>query len=185
MFLALFVFALAGGILLISISRASLEIMSKEEREGRLRTEPVIIDDVEIYKLPQSQTLPKSGYYWLKETRDWLWQKFSFDDEKIIQITLILADKKVSEARNLMEKEKYSLALENYAKAIEKLEDAGKLVNNMEKKDIFKSETNNQIKRMTQVYKKMIEEMGKNDKIDEQKYLLLLEKVYAFEKKQN
>jgi hypothetical protein len=31
----------------------------------------------------------------------------------------------------------------------------------------------------------MIEEMGKNDKIDEQKYLLLLEKVYAFEKKQN
>lgn len=179
------VLALGGGILLISISRASLEIMSKADAEGKLRTEPVIIDNVEIYKLPQSQILPKSGYYWLKDTRDWVWQKFSFDDEKTIQIKLILADKKVSEARELIKKEKYDLALENYARAIEKLKDAGKLVNNIEKKDIFKSETNNQIKKMTQVYKKMIEEMGKNDKIDEQKYLLLLQKVYAFEKKQN
>ena len=60
-----------------------------------------------------------------------------------------------------------------------------KLVNNIEKKDILKNETKNQIKKMTQVYKKMIEEMGKNDKIDEQKYLLLFEKIYAFEKRQS
>ncbi len=180
----MFVFTLAGGILLISISRASLEIMSKEEKEGRLRTEPVIIDGVEIYKLPQSQILPSNGYYWLKETRDWLWQKFSFNEEKIIQITLILADKKVSEARMLMEKEKYDLVLISYYKAIEKLEEVEKLINKIENKKILKSETKNQIKRMALVYRKIIEEMGKNDKIDEQKYLLLLQEINEFEKKQ-
>jgi len=95
--------------------------MSKEEKEGRLRTESVIINEVEIYKLPQSQVSRSSAYYWIKETRDWIWLKFSFDEEKIIRITLILADKKVSEARNLMEKEKYALVLESYQKAIEKL----------------------------------------------------------------
>ncbi len=181
----MFVLALGGGILLISISRASLEIMSKEEKEGRLRTESVIINEVEIYKLPQSQVSRSSAYYWIKETRDWIWLKFSFDEEKIIRITLILADKKVSEARNLMEKEKYALVLESYQKAIEKLKEAEKMVNKIEKKDIFKSEIKNQIKNMTQVYKKMIEEMGKNDKIDEQKYLLLLQEINEFEKKQN
>jgi len=69
----LFILIGAGGILLISISRASLEMMTKEEREGKLRTEPVIIDNVEIYKLPQSRVLPDNKYYWLKEVRDWTW----------------------------------------------------------------------------------------------------------------
>lgn len=181
----MFVFTLANSILLVSISRASLEIMSKQEREGRLRTEPVIIDGVEIYKLPQSRVLPNSGYYWVKKIRDWFWQKFSFDEEKIIQITLILADKKVSEARNLMEKEKYSLALDSYHKAIEKLTEAKNLINKFENKPIYRNEINNQIKKMAEVYRKMIEEVGKNDKIDEQKYLRLLQEINEFEKKQN
>lgn len=169
--------------LLISISRASLETMNKEEREGKLRTEIVVIDKVEIYKLPQSWVLLDNKYYWLKEIRDWTWQKFSFGEENKIQILLILADKKVSEARLLGQNGKYDLAMKSYERAIEKLKDAKKLINKIENKEIIKSQFTDQIKKMVEVYGKMIEEMGKNDKIDEQKYLLLLQKINEFEKK--
>lgn len=60
--LALFVLIGASGILLVSISRASLEIMKKEDREGRLRTEPVIINDLQVHKLPQSRMLPSNVF---------------------------------------------------------------------------------------------------------------------------
>ncbi|HEX7542611.1 MAG TPA: DUF5667 domain-containing protein [Patescibacteria group bacterium] len=180
----MFILIGAGGILLISISRASLEMMTKEEREGKLRTEPVIIDNVEIYKLPQSTVLPDNKYYWLKEVRDWTWQKFSFGEENKIQIWLILADKKVSEARVLMGRGKYDLAFKSYQKAIDQLKYANSLVYKIENKDIVKNQMINQIRKITEVYKKMIEEIGKNDKIDEQKYLLLLQKINEFEEKQ-
>jgi len=180
----LFILIGAGGILLISTSRASLEIITKEEREGKLRTEPVIINNEEIYKLPQSRILPDNKYYRLKEIRDWTWKKFSFGEENKIQIWLILADKKVSEARALMQKEKYDLAINSYQKAIDKLKYAESLVNKIENKDIVKNQFVKQISKMAEVYSKMIEEMGKNDKIDEQKYLLLLQEINEFEEKQ-
>jgi len=159
-------------------------MMNKEEREGKLRTESVIINDIEIYKLPQSWTLPDNKYYWLKEVRDWTWQKFSFGEENKIQIWLVLADKKVSEARVLIEMGKYDLAFKSYQKAIDKLKYAEGLVNKIENKDIIKNQLANQIRKMAEVYRKMIEEIGKNDKIDEQKYLLLLQKINEFEKNQ-
>lgn len=159
-------------------------MMSKEEREGKLRTEAVVIDGVEIYKLPQSWVLLDNKYYWLKEIRDWTWQKFSFGEENKIQLALILADKKIAEARVLWQKEKYDLAIKSYERAIEKLKYANKLVDKIENKDIIKNQFTEQIRKMTEVYRKMIEEMGKNDKIDEQKYLLLEKEINEFEKNQ-
>ena len=182
--LTLFVLIGASGILLVSISRASLEIMKKEDREGRLRTEPVIINDLEIYKLPQSRMLPSNVFYWLKEIRDWIWQKFSPDEEDKITVMLILADKKISESRTLFEKEKYGLAFINFEKAIEKLEKSEELAKKITDNNIFKNETLYQIKKMLEVYEKIIEEMGKSDKIDKQKYLLLLQKINALKEKE-
>ena len=181
----MFVLIGAGGILLVSISRASLEIMIKEEREGKLRTELVIIDSVEIYKLPQSRILLNDKYYWLKEIRDWTWQKFSFGEENKIRVWLILADKKVSEARALRGKEEYDLALKSYRKAIDQLKFAESLARKIENNEIAKNQYKNQIRKMAEVYQKMIEEIGKNDKIDEQKYLLLLQEINEFKEKQN
>ena len=175
--MALLILIGAGAILLVSISRASLEIMNKEEREGKLRTEPVIISDIEIYKLPQSWVLLDNKYYWLKEIRNWTWQKFSFRDENKIQLFLILADKKIYEARALSQKGGKDLAIKSIEKAINKLKYANKLVNKIENKEIIKKQFAKQIEKMTDVYKKIIEEMGKNDKIDEQKYMLLLRKI--------
>ena len=167
----------AGAILLVSISRASLEIMNTEEREGKLRTDPIIIDNVEIYKLPQSWVLMDNKYYWLKEIRNWTWQKFSFKEENKIQLSLILADKKIYEARALNQKGEKDLAIKSIEKAIDKLKYANNLVNKIENKEIIKKQFAKQIEIMTDVYKKIIEETGKNDKIDEQKYMLLLQKI--------
>ena len=169
---------------MISISRATLEMMVKNEKEDKLRTEEVIIDNKVIYKLPQSWLLPDNKSYIIKEIRDWTWQKFSFGEENKIQIALILADKKITESIALIKKEEYDLALITSTKAVEKLKYAGKLMEKMENNNVVPVQINNQIKKSMEVYLKIIEEMGKNDKIDEQKYFLLLQNINEFKEKQ-
>ena len=174
----------AVAILLVSISRATLEIMVKNEIEDKLRTEEVIIDDKVIYKLPQSWVLPDNKSYIFKEARNWLWQKFSFGEENKIQIALILADKKIAESIALVKKEKYDLALKTCMKAVEKLEYADKLIEKMENNNVVRAQKSKQVEKTMEAYTKIIEEMGKNDKIDEQKYFLLLQSINEFKEKQ-
>jgi len=182
-FLAIILLLLvAVTIILVSISRASLEIMLKDQMEGKLRTEELIIDDEVIYKFPQSWVQPDNMKYLIKEVRSWIWEKFSFNEEEKIDIALILADKKMAESIALLKKEKYNLAIDTSIRAVEKLKYADKLTNKLENK-IIKSQKSDQIQKMTEVYFKIIEEMGDNDKIDEQKYLILLQNINEFKEK--
>lgn len=174
----------ASGLLVISITRATLEIMNKDDKENVLRTEPVIINDRVIYKLPQSRVLPDNMFYFLKKGRDWLWLRFSPKEENKIRVSLILADKKISEAIILNKKEKYDLATEAGFAAIDNLKYALELTKKIDEQQIFQKQMYTQISEAAKAYGEIVEEMGKNDKIDGQKYFSLLQKINEFKEKE-
>ncbi|MFA6007240.1 MAG: DUF5667 domain-containing protein [Candidatus Shapirobacteria bacterium] len=133
----------AGMILLVSVSRASLEVVNREEMEDTIRVESVKIGDKTIYKLPQTGILPGNPLYIFKEARNWLWEKFSFGEERKARILLLLADKKMAECRKLVENGEERLAFESGVQALDKLKYAytvalGIRNDSIEKKQILK-----------------------------------------------
>ncbi|HBP51621.1 TPA: hypothetical protein DD455_04810 [Candidatus Shapirobacteria bacterium] len=178
------VFIGAAGILLVSMSRATLEIMNRDEREGRLRVEPVFFEDKIIYKLPQTNMLPNNVFYSFKEIRDWLWIKFSVGKEREAKIMLILADKRIAEARTLANKGKYNIALETGMKAVDKLKYANELVGEMRNQDTAGKQIIIQIMDSTLAYSEIIREIGQKDGVNNQKYLLLQKYIDDFKEEQ-
>lgn len=174
---------ITAGILLVSLSRASLEVMNRDEREGRLRVVPVIIDGRTIYKLPQTNMLPNNGFYIFKEIRNSLWQSFSNGSEKEAKTVLILADKKMGEARTLAEKGKYRLALEASMKAVDKLKYANGLVTMMKNQNTAQKQMIAQVKETSLAYSEIIREIGQKSGADNQKYILLQKEIDDFKDK--
>ena len=174
----------AVGILFVSVSRATLEIMIKDEREGRLRIEPVIIQDKTIYKLPQTNMLPDNMFYGLKEARDWLWYKFSFGGEKEIKTILILADKRIAEARALAKTGKQNLALEAGMAAVNKLKYANGLAHGLKNQPTAQKQLIIQVRDATLAYREIIIEIGQQSKSDDQKYILLQQQIDDFKEEQ-
>ena len=80
--LVLGVLVIAGGILLISLSRATLETTMNLDREDKLKIVPVIDKGEIIYKLPETKMLPSNIFYRFKSLRNWLWWQFSFGEEE-------------------------------------------------------------------------------------------------------
>lgn len=122
MLLILGFFLGAGGILFISISRASLEMVNKDEMESKVSVIEVKMGDRTIYKLPEAGILPGNPLYIFKEARNWLWEEFSFGDEKKARILLLLADKKMAECRQLITNGNEGRAFESGFEATDKLE---------------------------------------------------------------
>jgi len=174
----------ATVILLISMSRASLEAMNRDEREGRLRVEPVFIDNKIAYKLPQTNMLPDNIFYSFKEIRDWLWFKFSVGKEKEAKLMFILADKRISEAKTLAEKGNYEAALETGMKAVDKLKYANELVVEMRNQDTAQKHISIQIRDASLAYSEIIKEIGQKSGLNNQQYLLLQQKIDDFKKEQ-
>lgn len=174
----------AAGVLMVSMSRASLEIMAKDEKEGKLRVEPVIIQDRTIYKLPPTNMLPDNVFYGFKEMRDWLWRKFSKGDEREAKIMFILADKRIAEARTLVNNGKYELALESGMKAVDKLKYASELIEKTKVQNVAQEQITIQIKEATEAYDEIIKEIGQKSGKDNEKYLLLQKNIDDFKEKQ-
>jgi hypothetical protein len=174
----------AAGILLISMSRASLEVMKRDENEGRLRVNPVFIGNKMIYKLPQTNILPDNVFYPFKEVRDWLWLKFSVGKEREAKTMLVLADKRISEAKSLAEKGNYEKAFEAGMKAVDKLKYSNELVLEMKNQNIVQKEMLLQIKDASLAYSEIIKEMGQSGGVNNQKYLLLQQNIDDFKEKQ-
>lgn len=174
-----------SGILMVSMSRASLEIMAKDEREGRLRVEPVIVKDKVVYMLPQTNMLPDNPLYCLKELRGWLWQKFTHGgSEREIKMVLVLADKKIAEAKKLAEKGEYPLALETSIKALNKLKYAKGLAVEIENPVPGQKQLCTQIREAATAYEEIIRQIGQYEGIDGQKYSLLQQDINEFKEKQ-
>jgi hypothetical protein len=180
----LIVFIGAAGIMLVSMSRASLEVMNKDEREGRLRVEPVIVGENIIYKLPQTNMLPDNFFYRFKEVRDWLWLRFSTGKEREAKVMFILADKRIAEAKSLANKGNYSEALEAGMKAVDKLKYAKSLVMEMKNQDTAQKQIIIQIKNASLAYSEIIRTIGQKDGVDKQKYNLLQKNIDDFKEEQ-
>jgi hypothetical protein len=171
-------------IMFVSVSRATLEIMSKDDREGRLRIEPVIVRDQVIYKLPQTNMLPDNIFYGLKEVRDWLWFKFSPNREMQIKTMLILSDKRIAESRALVRIGKKDLALKAGMEAVNKLKYAYWLTGKLREQPTAQQQLVIQIRDATLAYSEIIMEIGQDEGVENQKYILLQQTIDDFKKEQ-
>ncbi len=115
-------------ILMVSLMRATLDKVINEARAGEFRDVPMLIEGKEIYKLPYSGKLPGERFYFLKKIRNWGWETLSRKEKTKIELSLILADKKMSEAWALFKKEQESAAFTTGDEAVNKLKYAYQLL---------------------------------------------------------
>lgn len=87
---------MAFAILLISIAKANLETVMKEEREGRLRVIPVEINN-SVYYLPKIKIYPTHVLYPIKIWRDKLWLMLTRDACEKSKLLMLIADKQMAE----------------------------------------------------------------------------------------
>lgn len=158
--LAFFVVTGSLGILVISLSRATLEAMIRDEKEDKLRVIPVIFEDKIIYKLPHTNMLPDNFLYGIKEARDWLWLKFSFDSEREAKTMLILADKRIAEAMALSKNGKNKESFEASKEAVNKLKYANGLVLKIKDRPIAQQELSIQIRDAIRAYGEIIKRLN-------------------------
>lgn len=134
-----FLILMAGmGILFVSLSRASLEIITKESREDTLRKYPITFtikitnstQTTHTYKLPFNDVEKNNFFSLIKSWRDNLWIKFTRDNINKSKIALLVADKKMAQAISLIKVNDSKMALEASQEALEKLKYADSLVNN-------------------------------------------------------
>lgn len=145
---------------MVSLSRATLEAMIRDETEDKLRVIPVIFDDKMIYKLPQTNMLPDNFMYGIKEARDWLWLKFSFNTEREAKTMLILADKRIAEAMALSKNGKQKLSFEASKEAVNKLKYANGLVSEMKNQPIAQQQLSIQIRDAIRAYGEIIKKIN-------------------------
>lgn len=170
---------LGGTILIVSISRAGLEIMAKEDNEGKLRVQPVMVEDRTIYNLPEVGIMPGNLLYGFKKIRDTLWEKFSQESTRKGQIQLLMADKKMAETRALINKGDKRRALKSGSEAINKLKYARKLVTETEEFVIEKEQLSKQIQEASIAYKEIIKG------IDNPKLLQEIDDIKKEQEKEN
>lgn len=109
-----FLLLIALIILFASIVLTGLELLAKNKKIDDLRKIPIEyvkkIDNGEkickIYKVPNSNVGPEDKKYILKEIRDNLWVNLSKDAKTKSEIHLLIADKKILEAFQLIKNKK-------------------------------------------------------------------------------
>lgn len=130
-FLLLLVLFFAGIILFISFSKATLERTLIEEKDGGLRVVEVFMENGFVYKLPYPGRVKGSPLYPFKQLRNWWWQKIVRSDENSIELSLILADKKLAEAIKLEKKNNKKLAFESSQEGINELKYSSQLLSKL------------------------------------------------------
>ena len=129
----------AFGILYVSFARAGLDEVTMDEKYDRLRKINIYYQDPKIgqgrcYRLPESNTLPDSPFYFLKSFRDELWIKFSRNMVDKIRIVVLIADKKTYESIMLYNNNQVDLAKENLKTSKTKIDLARDLINKIDQK---------------------------------------------------
>ncbi len=178
-------------IVLVSIARAGLEILAKDETNTVISNDTinylVTFDDGETmsgtYKLPVTGMLPDDTFYGIRQLRDWLWLNFSGGKNKL-KIALLLADKNIAEAKALLTQEKYNRAIETGNQAVDKLEYANDLVNGFKVPDDQVKQLHRQILSAGFAYKMIFANPGNAFGIDEEKYTKLINRIDDWNKEQ-
>lgn len=127
---------LTGAVLLfISISRAGLDYLTKEDNLNQQRVEdfrfntfgPNGEEEAKVYRFPKAGLLPTHPFYGFKQVRNFIWLNLLSDPSAKARMTLFLADKKIIESRHLFKENQSKAALEAATEAIAKLKAANHL----------------------------------------------------------
>lgn len=182
---------LGGMILFVSIVKAGWKITTGEEKEGKIRNTPVEVTIATeggqirktFYKLPEVSLLPTSLWYKVKELRDALWMGLSNDPTEKIKTVLLLADKKIVEAKELFERKNVNQAIEASREALNKLKYAERLVNQKQDKNEETKQLETQIKRAGIVYQQMVGNMAGGFDLEATRYEETMAEIKEFNQK--
>lgn len=123
------------GVLGISLARASLVIQAQDLNENNIWSREMVfsinygdgVTETANYSLPEVGILPVSPFYGLKRVRDYFWIMFSRGLDKP-RLVLLVADKKIEEAQELLAINKNSAALLAGNEGLDHLEYASQLL---------------------------------------------------------
>lgn len=159
--------ALVAGflVLVVSVGRAGWETIAKEEKEGRLGCEAVVVMSTDKqggeeryeYRLPEAGVLPGNFWYIFKQIRNSLWVRLAAGKDNKLVVTMVLADKNMAEAKELYEQGQGDRAIESSLKAIDKLEYAQSLLGEIG--DSKNEEIEKQLERSGEAYRQVLESM--------------------------
>lgn len=174
-------------ILFVSITRAGLEKTIEENRGEELRKIPVEVEIstssgetlIRVYRMPQVNVLPSSLAYPLKEYRDFLWLKLCTNPLQKSRVALLIADKRMNEAKMLLDRGMAGVAIDAGRKAVESLKYAESLIEG----GVGVPEENQQgvkIREAGEAYEAILTKY----QIEDKDYLALINEICAFNAQQ-
>lgn len=187
----LMVLGLGVIILTISVARAGWEIWASDDNRdipaNNLIKFTAVFGNGETspgtYKLPETGILPDNMFYGMKKIRDWMWLSFSQGTSKP-RLAIIQADKKIAESVEMKNSGRYGLALEAGNEAVDKLEYADSLINQMKMVDAQTKQLHYQIFWAGYAYKETFTKMKESFELDTDKYSELIKRIDDWNKKQ-
>jgi len=179
-------------ILVVSVARAGLEIMAVEDNDHALRNDPIRFEIVNSdgekeefsYKLPEPGMLPTNPFYGFKKIRDYLWIKFSSGNIKKAKVQLLVADKRMSEAKNLLADNKGKVGLDASQEAFDTLKLAERSISEVEEKTDETKEIHSQIFKAGFAYMAILKESGESFELDAEKYNQLFKNLDEWNQEQ-
>lgn len=156
---------LAFSILVLSLTMASLETAAKNNEDNTLRVNPIIFDYLNekgevkqnIYKTPESSIAANSPVYPLKKIRDNLWIKLSGNNEKKIEVYMLIADKKIKEANDLYRsKNEEKFIIETVNEAVSSLKMAKNNLKDVSLDKIEIDKINHRLSESSKAYERII-----------------------------
>jgi len=178
-------------ILVISMARAGWETRASNNSDAvpgnNLVEFTAVFDDgttaVGNYKLPATGMLPDNMFYGVKEIRNSLWLLFSNGSAKI-KMALLLADKSAAEGGALIEKDEANRAIDAGNEAIDKLEYADTLINQIKVADAQTKQLHYQIFWAGWAYKEVFLGAENSFDMDTAKYEKLINRLDDWNKTQ-
>lgn len=178
---------IVGGIILsISLVRTSLNTVLKEENENELRTEPIefLMPDSNglkekiSYKLPSANILPDNIFYTFKKIREDLWIKFTKTSIDKSKISLLIADKRMSESIILIKYSKMKQALKTFQEAMDKLKYSKEILKSYKDNKIEIEQLKEQIFRAGFAYKQILDNSKQSfEKTENEKYKKMVKEI--------
>jgi len=185
------VIAVGVAILVVSMARAETDTRANNKSGdtpgNNLINFMVVFGDgttaVGNYKLPETGMLPDNMFYGFKKIRNFLWLSFSQGQAKI-KMALLLADKSAAESGALIANDRSSLAIDAGNEAINKLEYADTLINQIKVADVQTKQLHYQIFWAGYAYREVLVGMQDSFNLDTERYSNLINRLDDWNKTQ-
>ena len=169
-------------ILVVSVARAGLEIMAVEGSDEVVRNDLIKFEifnekgekEEFSYKLPESGMLPTNPFYGFKKIRDFLWIKFSVGTIKKANVELLVADKRMSEAKVLLEDNKGKSGLDASQEALNTLKLAERSISEIKEVTDESKQVRSQIFKAGFAYMTILKASGESFELDAERYNQLI-----------